>query len=425
MTTLHDLRTTLDDRAATVADRSGVTSPARVAAVRGRARAIRRRRAASVATAVALVVGGVGVATTLPGDQRPPVTDRTLGSLEAPAVMTSLGSTYRFGEGVAGERRIELEIPAADAPRLATWGGADGDVRVTFREDGPPDLSSSPGDFSDYTVLPPGGRFTLVVRGRGEVAAAVYPFDEPADGDTLDGLTWRDRVGDQTRVASVHGEPGDTSVSMEVPAGARDDLVFSDYCRASERGWVAVLEVDGSRSWGTCPVLAGRDDNPGVGAITVPPARSSGERDGTLTVRAWVVSREDARARDLDAPAESAPVRLGAASYRPDAPVTRLAGWDVPELVEDHGHLWRYVESTEAVPARLEVSAAEGPRLVSAFSRGGRAGRMRILVDGEIVMQSTVGGASEAVAVVGEGTQVVEVRGDVRDAGLAVYERVG
>lgn len=431
MNTLDDLRATLDREAATVHESA---TSARATAVRGRARAVRRRRTAAGAVTAALVVGGASAVLLLPGGEgsAPTPADRALGSFEAPASMQALGATYAFEEGVGGQDRVRLTVPDSGAPTLVTWATESGTARVDFRNDGASDRREAPADFTDYTVLSGGGPGTVVVRGDGEVAVALYRYDVPPEGDTAEGLTWRDHVGDATRLGSVHGRPGRTEVTLTVPVDPRGGVLhFKDYCLAPQDGWTQVVEIDGEvSSVGACGLSEIDRGDPPAGSVSFPERTTWG---GTVTVRAYVVKgRDRGRMPDDGArAAASAPgVRVGAAVYESGEPATRVPGWDVPTVVEHDGHLWQFTGvaagSPDGGPAEARLPAGADQVLVSAYShQRGQGGTVRILHNDRNLMQMSAGGASEA-ALVATGGDTVTLRNHrgTSELALATYERV-
>ena len=87
-------------------------------------------------------------------------------------------------------------------------------------------------------------------------------------------------------------------------------------------------------------------------------------------------------------------VRLAQAVYEVPAPVARVAGFDVPRVVEQDGHLWRYVDRAVTIgEARVAATApaSDGPVLVEAYR--GRTGRALVELRRDDVIEVSASGA--------------------------------
>lgn len=399
-----DLRSTLARHAEGVED-TGLAD--RAASVRGRVVAARRRRRRTVGAAgVAGVVAAVAAVAVLPSVLTGPDPDRPmlLAGVEVPATMTSLGFTYELADGVEGEDRLELDLSDYDGPVLVSWAtaGDDDRVRLTSTSDPRTVLEQAP-DFSTFRLLDaPQPRGPVVLRADGDLAAAVYTLTEQApDGLTVDGSTWREQVADGTLLdAEIPGPGRASSISATIPDPGQGGLVHYVACAGVPEDHVVVESVDGEPvSWGPCA---------GGGAATLPrDLASDAESAGSLRPGLNGV-RDDARPGgriDLDLYVAPDPglgdpvrtdvpgVRLAQAVYETPLPVARLAGFDVPQVVEQDGHRWRYVDRAVGVGvARLGASppAVDGPVLVEAYH--GRTGRARVELRRDDVTRVASGG---------------------------------
>ena len=205
MTGIDELRRTLEVHARSVHDDA---VPGRADAARTRAPQARRQRIAGHRLGHRRGGAGGGRAVVLaqpgPAGPRGPV----LNGHEAPATLKSLGYTYRYVRGVEGtdEHAARIGLGAAAAPRLVTWAADGESVRVTGTEGRV--LGTEATEFGDFVLLPAHSDGAYRVRGE-NAALAVYELtDQAPPGVTVDGITFRDRVGSDRLVAAEIGEPG-------------------------------------------------------------------------------------------------------------------------------------------------------------------------------------------------------------------------
>ncbi|HEX6149006.1 hypothetical protein [Nocardioides sp.] len=364
--TLHDLRETLDRHAADVHDE---TAAARVAAVAGRARVVRRRRAAGVGAAAVLAAAAALAVPTLTSDRTPQPANRTVLGSAAPESLTSLGWTYHFAGSAedTDQDRLRFGIERRQAPQLLTWTTAGEDQRVVVRTDDGERTVSGAADFTDFVWLRPGYEGDVTVRAEGPgVGIALYQLgDERPEGITVDGITFRQQVADQTLIDGVIGDVGDTDVSLEftVPDGG---LRISELCTGVPTGYWVNVEVEdrGPLSIGGCsetpPIDAGSADATSYDPGDFP----AGEK---VTARTWVSRRVEGPAVELPG------ARLGVAAYVVAEPAGRVAGHDAPTLVEYDGHLWEYDGQLTREPGTpvLEYTNTDGvPQLVQSMYSG-------------------------------------------------------
>lgn len=335
MSTLHDLRATLGREAATVHD---TATAARVAAVRGRARAVRRRRTAAGAVAAALVVGGASTAALLTGGAPDPADGHLIGDHVAPGTMTSLGWEYDFERGVHEDStRLVLTLPDSDTPTLLSWA-ADEPGPVEVFDGGRQVYSSAADDFTDFVVLPPGGpRRVFVDASEPGVAAATYTLDPavtpPGVGEGQG--TFRSEAGGRRLLGAAYGEPGETSVEVDLVLPERGQVWVTPACQDVPRGYVMHVTqsgVAGEVISGACPgSVSDPGGSPNMGLRV-------GSRGGEpATFRMWVTPGpqvEDGGTGDS---------RLGLGVYD-DGRTTRAAGMDLPVVIESGGHTWELAD---------------------------------------------------------------------------------
>ena len=405
MNTLEDLRSTLGQHAEDIHDD---TETARVAAVRGRARAVRRRQGAAVAVAAALVVAGAAL--TLPQDrdiQPAPPTD------QVPDSMTSLGATYGLADTQTGTDEVRLTLRAGDSPRLVTWGSERGPVEVRSNVTGSwAQRSTSPGDFSDFTLLSPQAEETLVVSGHGEVTVATYTLAEPAPGQTVDGITWRDEVAGGTRLGSVLGTPGQGRISLDLPAGD-EQVQMHGFC-VGPRDVAVRYTRDGQYLYSSqC------GDAPGPDAATLGDSGPVEAGPGTYT--ATLISMKDMDQEDPAPVTDSADVRIGIAFYS-------IPAGD--PVIEYDGHTWQRTAEHSGLGKVRAVLEPDGSPLLASGSIGGDVDSELLgqaLVDGDVVGQFGSGISITAFAVEEDGRHDVAIReknGEPVPVGLEVYRRL-
>ncbi len=420
MNTLQDLRSILDAHAAEV---TATGTADRVAAVASRARVVRRRRAVGMAAAAALAVGTAGAISLLPGDRTPVPADRQLIGKVAPATLESLGYTYHFAEGVeGGEKHATVRLDASDEPRLITWASDAVEVGIlgtadTFH------LRSRATDFDDFVLVAAGGSSVWSVRAGGaDAAIAVYELgDERPAGLTVDGLTFREQMADQSLVDAVIGDVGDSDVTLEftVPDGG---LRMPELCRGVPDGhWVNVeIEQRGALSSSGCSDVPAVD----VGGMTASAAwydEGDFETGEPLRVRMWV-------SRRVEGPPVGVPTaRLGLGVYALAPPAEEAGTWDLPDRYEYEGHVWEWTGSAGgSLPGTVGGSVPEdaGLALVALNSKGDT--RYRIRIAGEVVsMSRTFGESLEDLPVSGGDAISVQVPGGATGSvTIAFYSRV-
>jgi hypothetical protein len=424
MSTLDDLRTTLDRHASGLPDDH---LSVRTGAVRERVRVVRRRRRAGVAGALAVVLATVGgVVLGLGGGDRPG--DRELAGSTAPATLQSLGYTYSFERGVEGSGSATVRLAASDRPRLVSWATSGRD-RVLV--DGPYDRHDAvSGDFADFQLVPEGDPATVkvTVDGVGTVGLAVYELTDAAPpGVTVDGITYRDQVGDQRLVGAAIGRAGETTTSTRVqivPGHVRVKYL----CGAASGNVYVHLEIAGEEQGalggsGACDRSA---LDPGAsGTFTNLRLTEFGAVGDTVPVTVRLTVGDRARAFPVDDP----DARVGFGLYRSGQRV-RVAGGLQDVVVEEGGHTYQELvaqdvrtRSTEisGLPARRRLLfsltyASNGIRSV-VVRHGGRTMR-----DGGTSRGATMGILSRGLG----GAAVVTFRADDPSdhVGLTVYEQV-
>jgi hypothetical protein len=421
MNTLQDLRSTLDAHAASVHDHAAL---ARSSAVHGRARAIRRRRFAAVAATVAVVALAATTVPLLSRGSAPVPADRQLIGKVAPATLTSLGYTYDFENGVeGGEKHATIRLRASAEPRLVTWASDAADVGILATA-GALHLRSSATDFDDFVYVAPGESGRWTIRAGGAAAAiAVYELaDEAPEGITVEGITFRQQVGDEELIDAVIGEAGQSDLTFQValPAGG---LRVAELCAGVPDGFVANVEVDqrGVASSGGC----GDDTfDPGSGSASWYDAGDLGEPGTVVTVRTWVSRLHDGEPVALD------DVRLGLAAYSLAPPVTTVAGWRVPDVVEHDGHRWGFVGSNSSdVGARRLVVRRDWdePTLLVSHVRGIRQWGGEVMVGDGVTSGGGAFSGVEDVFGPSGGPFVMNVRTGLTDRtalGVSLYQRL-
>jgi len=415
---LHDLRATLDHRAGDVHDE---VSPARVAAVEGRARAVRRRRAAGVAAAAVLAVAGVAVVSALPGPDRPE-------PASAPDTMTALGWTYRVDHTTATEGdRIDADVLPSDVPQLVSWAttGDDQDVRIRMNGE---ESRSDASDFGDFVWLPPGwsGQVSVIGAEPG-LTVTQYALDRSVSPEGVgEGVTtFREDVAGRTLAGAAFGEAG--QAEMEVPVTAEPgELALAHTCEGLPLGYQVRVGLVGRPGYLSSGSGCAEDTfDPGGSPVLGFAGRW---RPGTA-LRIWVV-----RHGEPVADGEIDELRLGLAAYAlADDPRT-VAGHDFARVIEHAGKVWR-LERTVTGPGtdlpRLTVPAA-GDHVVTDWVVARTRTTYAVSIDGVSEEQTWISGpaASGGGPVEADpGQQVgLDVQGDeaaVEEAVLALYRRVG
>jgi hypothetical protein len=287
---------------------------------------------------------------------------------------------------------------------------------------------SGAADFEDFVVVPAVESVRFTVRSGGaDAALAVYELgDERPPGTTVDGITFRERVGSDRLLEAVVGDAGDSDVSgtITLPEGG---LRVADYCEGvttSDRLWINVEIGDGGSA--ASSGCAGDRFDPGGAGGTTFDAGSFGKPGDTVPVRMWVSRRVEGPA----VPVEDARLAFGA--YRVGSPAAVVAGWDMPQLYEHEGHVWSFVSSETSEPG-VGFSAWRNPGsrtalTVASFSGAGRA-RVSFRVDGSGTDRITsTGNGSDVIGELPPGEVAsLKVHGDVPTStrlGFALYERV-
>lgn len=294
MNGLDDLRRTLDDHAARVAD---TDLHRRSSAVEHRVRVARRRRLGAAAAALAAVVALGATAALIPrsDDARPtpaPADTADFG-IDVPRQMSSLGFTYAVSSTEEGEgSRVDLDLPASDAPRLISWATSGDNDRVTVSGAGQSEpWTTDAADFTDFTLVPAGAATTVVVTAQeGTPAVAVYePTDERPEGYTKDGVTFREEIAGGRLIGAVVGEPGQSELQLPAVAEAQG-LAVKTFCAYGPSDVSLDVDLGGEGAFsrgGTCDDLLPLDaaaaggselpTEPGEDVSVVLSARSGGE----------------------------------------------------------------------------------------------------------------------------------------------------
>ena len=330
MNTIDDLRATLQHHAADLPDE---LDHARSASVHQRVRVARQRRravvAGGIASALAVTVGGVGLAALVShrsSELRP------LAGHTPPARMTSLGFGYSFVEGKAGDGTVTIDFDASDSPRLVSWAGSSaGAVEVEVRDQQIGDAS----DFSSFTTISPGETGPVTVTGRGKVALAVYRLDTLAPGVTGDGSVFRDEVAGDSLLGAAFGDASHpVRLQVSSPTGR---LRLASTCRHAPSGTWLTVEVDGEMTTsGECYGDHG-DVDAGVGG-------------GTFDIDTGTHTVTSRLTQGMDGPAvEAAPgLEFGVGVYAAARPVTADSPFQMDPQIEYDGHVWAWSRSSAA-----------------------------------------------------------------------------
>ncbi|WP_181309868.1 hypothetical protein [Nocardioides campestrisoli] len=364
MNTLDDLRSTLRDHAADPEQAGMLDTPARTASLRGRVRATRRRRMGGAGVVTAAVFAAVALAPALlPGDRSPGPANvpAELAGHPVPETIEAAGWTYEYAGSVTGTDQVELDLAAADEPRLLAWANEvtppPGQLEA-WKVAEPEGYVYQPAaaDFSQYWQAPEDLVGTFTFYGPGENALAVYELsDEPPAGVTVEGVTFRDRVaGDRLIAADAVRGASTLSMRLTVPTGM---LRFGAFCAGRDGQVELELSLDGEvvSSGGGCGPRAPFDP----GAHWTASFPEGLETDAGPVAPGDVV---DVEVRLLDADGEPLDVgddvALGASFYEMAEAAAEVAGQEVPRLVEHLGVTWE-LDRTET------------------FGQGSRAGRGR------------------------------------------------
>lgn len=384
MNTLDDLRTTLEGRADDALSSSVVDTGTRGRQLHQRIRRVRRRRAAGGALAAVVAVAAASTFAFLPGQQQvlPAGPPDELAGHEVPAELTATGWTYEYTDSATGEGRAELSVPASEEPRLVSWA-AEGDPEAWTVEATHHDrLLVERTDFTDWQLLAPGPEITVTLAGgTGEAALAAYELtDERPDGLTLEGLTFREQVaGDRLLNASAARGTDTVLLDLVVPEGQIRLGVLCPGVPDDVSVDVRWSRVDDP---GPAPEMltTGCSQDPSDPGSTTTVTVETGDADLPVGEQVRVEARLVDRAQNPVDPDDRAV--LGLVAYDVADPAGRLAGHDVPALVEAHGHLWQLedvVHSRTGVRS-LQVHLESG--LAVTYFSGNRDGRVTTRVEG-------------------------------------------
>ena len=433
-TPLHDV---LEEHAH---DIHGIEPGDRLGQVHGRIRGVRRRRRTGVAAVAAAAVAVVGVVTLFPRDPEPAPTDRDLAGHTAPKSMDSLGFSYEFAEAFEGDRLVQVTLPESDQPRLVTWAGSGGPLRLQSTRpldgdgNGPYLITSTAADFSDFQYIAPNESVDLkVTSDDGQVAVAVYDLDAWPEAVAKDGYFYRNDVAGSRLLASSIGDPGQSAVTVQftMPETA---LRTSEFCDGVSDDYLVWVEVAGGPVSGV-PCAQSTPFDPGAtGTSQDTWWESEGDRiepGEVVTARVWVDKGQRAVPDDTT-PDDVPGVRLGLGIYAEPEPAATVGGWDLPPRYEHDGRLYEHVYSATTEPGSGEISveatADDGPVLVLGFSTA--RDTMEIFADDQSVgYLFDNGGHTRLIGVVPEGTTVYRIAGGSAIGpkaivGLAKYELV-
>lgn len=435
MSTDSDLRQVLAAHARDVEDVPAVT---RLGEVHHRVRGVRRRRRTALAGGLAAAVAVVGAVVWLPRlDPAGPAGRRQVAGHTAPSTMTALGYGYAFEGTESGSGSASLTLAASDRPRLVSWAGSRDRVRLQsdldLDADGatPDVLTPGSADFSDYVYVAPATAARFRVTGPGTVALAVYDLSRVAPGLTQHGVTWRDRVAGATRLGAVTGDRGvtDDSVTVVMPTGG---VSFAAFCADAPAGTgFHVTLSGGSQSWGGC-VTTGAPYDGLSGSSTVASFQAG---HGALSPGRRITARITLERDGKPVPSSRAVLGLGVYTLPPSGGTVGDA--DVPQEVEEQGHLWRLQGIATSEPGRTVLStrlaAGATPVLVRTVTSRTPRGYTRTLLDGRVVATSGSasdgGGSSQSVGRLVDRSVLAQVRvgraGPDTVLGLVTYGQVG
>ncbi len=284
-------------------------------------------------------------------------------------------------------------------------------------------LRSRATDFDDFVLVEPGASSEWSVRAGGEAAAiAVYELgDQRPAGLTVDGITFRDDVAGDRLLAAQIGEVGQDEVTLEVTVPTNGQLRFSSLCQGSPRD--AWLHVDFGPRLGEYvqgPMCDDSGFDPGAGGST----SRLGRPGEALVASAYLTQGEDGPRIDSD------DVRLGLAAYDVALPEARVAGYDVPALVEHDGHVWKYdgrYSARAGTPGLDHRNSDDTTLLVRAIAH--RTGEQRVVTSwngGRDGNQNSVGGGVSTFLLLPGQRASIRVREPVPDQallGFAFYSR--
>lgn len=394
-----ELRAMLQEHGDEVTD-AGVHQ--RLDSVRGRVRQVRRRRTAGVVGVVAAAaVGLVGVVVpgTLDQDSGPAEAPTRLAGHEVPRTEVAAGYTYEYVRGVEAEAAkgpLRLRLPASDEPRLVMWAGSAGSghtlrLDVLGSEGG---LVRPVGDFEDYQLLWPHTAHRLVLaqddaEADDRLALAVFELsDQRPAGVTRNGITYRERILDDTLLDAVIGDPGEATVKTRVtlPAG---ELRLSATCFGREvglgTGYEVVVSVEDRDLWGASCSEHSQIDQGSDGSTVTNELRRRGFAPGDVVEVRARLEHMDAE----DVPVEDTDAVVGIGAYKEGGDTLRVAGWDLPERIEHEGHEWALSTVSEsaagdAVHTFTRDAGTDPVLLVTATKDLANGSRVRLEVDGRV-----------------------------------------
>ncbi|HEY6935241.1 MAG TPA: hypothetical protein VI452_17725 [Marmoricola sp.] len=407
---VQELRDALHDRADHVAD---IGAPARIAATHERVVVVRRRRRAGVVAAVATAVIAVvtaGALSLLP--DRPQVqpaehhTPAKLAGYRVDPRVSFSGWDFRYAQGVQsarGQQQLVLDLPSSKEQRIFGWGvRASGfsDRTATLRLDGVVVDHTGPATWTSGDVLSAGRPHHLVVSFRkhspgNRAGVAVYDLAGTAPAGVTNGATtFRSTIAGDTLVGAHLGRSGQSRVAFEVTVPSTR-LRFSTSCAGAPTHDMVELSVNGQPlGSSSCDPLP--DLDPGASGAS----RGPQGWDGSLGIHPGATLHLTLRLLGRhDRPTTVPGVVLGGGVYRLAAPVARVAGWDVPALVEGPGGTYRYQRSAQSRPGQarltLHLAAASQRRLVN-YGTSHVRGEVDVVIDGRSDDGVQGGGSSYA-----------------------------
>ncbi len=419
MNTLDDLRATLDPHAG-----GSATPPPLSGSRRSRARAVRarRRQAGTVIGAAAAVVAVVAAVSMLPGrgSMPQPAEDRELLGRTAPATMTSLGYTYDFDRGSENaDGAASVELAPSDEPRLLTWAA---DTSVTVIDPYAEVRISDGTAFDDLAARGARPVRDLGCAGRGRRPGGLHALRRtPGRPHGRAGTTFREQVGGDLLLAAAIGDVGEDEVGIEITVPEGGTVRWSTLCQDAPRGAWTHVDFGARGEYVTGPGCDDPNFDPGAGGST----SSLGRPGDTLEATVYLTDGADGPRVGGNR------VRLGLAAYDVAEPTSRVAGYDVPELLEEDGHLWQYRGDTGR---RSRNAVAQ----IRELHRGGpagagdrrRSGDQRVTTTwdgGRDGSQSTIGGGVTTFPLMPESRASIAVRPPVPDdvlLGFAYFNRL-
>lgn len=432
MNTVDDLRTTLRAHAdATEVD----TTTVRAKGIHDRIRTVQRRRRSATIALAAVAVVAAGSMALLPRDQQISPSDQ-VGGHEAPPSMISLGSTYTFAQGVAGDDRARLELKASTHDRLLSWASGAGDARLelpfTIGSDNETTINGGSGDFDDFHLIPAGTEGPVIVTGTGSMALGVYDLSEPAPGVGDADARFRDEVAGSPLLAAAIGDQGQRQIDLTFTMPEGRIRVVSRCSTTTEDRYFTIDVAGAGLTSEDCQSDGGLSGDLSEGGwVTTSELRSAdGSRIGPgdeVSLRASVVDGlQDGIAADLG------DGRIAVAVYAESPAAERVGSYDLSRLVERDGHLWRLRTvqrgGVGAFSFIAEVSAEDHPVLTYIVADR-VSGRVRTVLDGKDVGGLMGSGGAQDGPIVWPGDNpevgVVATRNNPRAIlAIAEYERV-